>query len=785
MRLWYRKPAEQWTQALPLGNGRMGAMVYGQPLREKISLNEDTLWAGGPRDTLVPGAKEGIEKATRLAEEGRLAQAGKVIDEEVLGPYTQSYLPLGDLLMVMEGLDGKTVTDYQRSLDLDTALHRVSFAVEGVTYEQEAFVSAPGQALVVRLKASQPGSLSLRIALDSQLRHNISVEGSLLTLTGLAPSYAAPNYLKDVQEPIVYAEEDDKKGMRFCCQAVVMSDSGTVWNEGEWLAVRGAGWVELRVFAHTSYNGFDHQPYTQGRDERALVAQSRAACADQDYEALKAAHIADYQRYYNRVELHFDAGAEEDLPTDERLRAFQKSQNDPRLYEMLFQYGRYLTICGSRPGTQATNLQGIWNHHLQPPWSSNYTININTEMNYWPTECANLSEMHAPLFDLIDKLRVTGAKTAQAYYGAGGAVSHHNTDIWGLSTPVGEKNPGMYGCCFWNMSFGWLTRHLFEHYEYTLDTNFLQNRAYPAIRDAAQFYLDCLKENEEGYLWMPLATSPENAFVYEGEVTKIARFATMTNAIMREVFGNVLRCCEILQIDADFADRVSAALNRLPPYRIGSQGQMLEWNEEYPEAEVHHRHISHLYPLYPAWEATPECNPTLASACRRSLEIRGDDGTGWSLGWKINAWARLRQGNHALQLLKNQLRLVEDNAKENYSNGGGTYENLFDAHPPFQIDGNFAACAGVCEMLVQSRGQEIDLLPALPDELGTGRVRGLRVKNGLTLDLEFKDGQLVRAAVQSTVPQKRVLRFRCAGKTVEKEVADAGFVLTAADFAGC
>lgn len=782
MKLWYQQPAAQWTQALPLGNGRIGAMVYGDPVSETISLNEDTLWSGHPRNTLVPNAATGLEKAAHLTEEGHFSEAGAVLDQQVLGAYTQSYLPFGDLRLHFDTIDPAAITGYVRALDLQTAVHHSAFTANGVRYETEAFVSAPDQVLVLRLTASSAAALHLRIGFDCKLRHGVCAEENTLTLTGLAPSYIAPSYLGEMENAIVYEEADDQKGMRFIGQAVAEASGGTVAAAGDTLRISAADTVEIRVFLHTSYNGFDRSPYTEGKDERALLESCKKACQKQSYQALLSRHLADYEPLYRRVSLSFEGGAARELPTDVRLRQFKTHRNDPRLYEMIFQYGRYLTIACSRPGTQAANLQGIWSHHLRAPWSSNYTLNINTEMNYWPTEAVNLPECHAPLFDLVDKLCRTGGEAAAHYYRADGAVAHHNSDLWGLATPVGQNTPGMYGCCFWNHAFGWLTRHLFEHYEYSLDRAFLAERAYPVIRAAAQFYLDCLTRTAEGTLPLTPATSPENAFLYKGEIVKLSKAATMGTAIMREVFQHTLDCCALLSIDSDFAEQVRAACSLLPPYKIGSKGQMLEWDEEFEEAEPHHRHISHLYPLYPAEEAAPHRSPALANACKRALELRGDSGTGWSLGWKINEWARLGDGDHALELLKNQLRLVEDDAAENYSDGGGTYANLFDAHPPFQIDGNFAACAGICEMLVQCSGQDIYLLPALPKALPTGSLRGLRVKGGMTLDLAFADGALTTAVFRPAVSAVRTVRFHYAGKAAVRTVSGGDVVLTPDSF---
>ncbi|HZJ82749.1 MAG TPA: glycoside hydrolase family 95 protein, partial [Clostridia bacterium] len=405
------------------------------------------------------------------------------------------------------------------------------------------------------------------------------------------------------------------------------------------------------------------------------------------------------------------------------------------------------------------------------PWSSNYTLNINTEMNYWPAEICNLSELHQPLLELINELRITGAKTAKLHYGVDGFVVHHNTDIWRLSNPVGNFGRGMAGCAFWPMAAGWLCQHLFEHYEYTLDKEFLRDTGYPAIRDAAKFYMDMLVEDEDGYLIMAPSTSPENIFLYDGEVCKVSKTATMTMAIVREVFNNCIKCSEILNMDKEFAREIRSKIPKLFPYQIGSKGQLLEWEEEFEELEPHHRHISHIYPLHPGFEITPLDTPELAEACKKSLLLRGDDGTGWSLGWKINTWARLHDGNHALKLLKRQLFYVSEN-NTNYTDGGGTYMNLFDAHPPFQIDGNFGACAGIAEMFLQSYDGKVLILPALPDELANGHIKGLCAKGGIVTNILFRDGKLHKMGFYTKSEGSRVVTFIYNGRSLQMEVAE-------------
>ncbi len=780
MKLWYKQPAGIWNEALPSGNGRIGAMVYGRTIEEIISLNEDTLWSGYPRNTLRMGADEAIKQAEELVSHNQFAEAGEILDKYVLGEYSQGYLPFGDLKLNFLGVDEKNINLYERELDLNTALQRVSFISNGIKYKREIFVSEPDQVLVIKLMTSEAQKLNMEMGFSCQLKHSVSTEDHVVSLSGVAPSFVYPSYYKpEIEEPAIYEEDDAKKGMRFYGEAVIASTDGTVENGETSLMVSCASNIEIRLFLGTSYSGFDKLPYLEGMDEVAKVKKQKYTCESISYEQLKQRHTQDYYLYYKRVELSLaQTDKEENIATDERMIRFQKTQQDPFLYELLFEYGRYLMISSSRKGTQATNLQGIWNHLLRPSWSSNYTLNINTEMNYWPTECIGLPECHVPLFALIEKLRIVGRKTAKKYYGARGAVAWHNSDIWGLATPTGKEMSGFYSCCYWNMSFGWLTRHLFEHYEYSLDECFLRDTAYPVIKDAVEFYLDRLVENEDGYLWMLASTSPENRFLYKGENLGISKFTTMSNAIIREVFQNFLKCVEILKIDAEMREQVKFAINKLPPFKIGRYGQMLEYDEEFEEQDLHHRHISHLYALYPACEAAEYNNEKLAQACRRTLERRGDEGTGWSLAWKICAWARLGDADHALKLLKRQLQLVGDVQTENYSDGGGTYANLLCAHPPFQIDGNFGACAGICEMLVQCCNNDIYLLPALSAEIGNGYVRGLRVKNSMTLDMEFENGELKKAVLHPVSYNARRVKIHYKKSVVEKIVTHSELIIS-------
>lgn len=757
LKLWYRQPAELWTDSLPLGNGRIGAMVFGGIKKERIGLNEDTLWSGSPCDKNNAHAAEYLEQARELCREKKFRQAQELIEKKMQGDYTESYLPLGDLTIEFPEIDEGEVTEYYRDLDLNQAVCHTAYRSAGVQYSREVFVSQPAQMLVMSICADKAGAVSLEVNWSCPLKHRLAALRDELVVEGECPSHVEPSYIPS-ENPIVYKQEDGKRGIGFGCVVKVVAMGGVTENRGNKLCVTGADRVEIRFAVRTSFHGYNKLPYLEGQEYRRRVREDLYAQEKKSYIRLKQEHVEDYKKYFDRVELSL-VDQEDLLPTDIRLRDFDSQKGDKHLYELLFQYGRYLMIAGSREGTQPTNLQGIWNQEMRAPWSSNYTLNINTEMNYWPAEICNLSELHQPLFDMTEELRDTGARTARLHYGAKGVAVHHNSDLWRTSNPVGRTVEGSAGYAYWSLAFGWLCAHLYEHYEYTGDLEFLEKKTYPAIKDAALFYLDMLTEDRNHHLILSPATSPENAFLYEGEVCKVAETTTMSTAIIKEVFAHVIACCRILSVDEEFAELVREKLERLRPYEIGKKGGMMEWDEDFEDVEVTHRHISHLYPLHPGNEITPEKTPCLAEACKCSLLMRGDDGTGWSLGWKMNAWARLRDGNHAEKLLKQQLRFV-DTSTTNYSSGGGSYRNLFDAHPPFQIDGNFAASAGIAQLFLQSYPDRILLLPALPDTWGTCYVKGLCAMGNVVLDIYVEDGLLDKAIVHVKHTWKETLQIK-------------------------
>jgi alpha-L-fucosidase 2 len=728
--LWYRQPAATWTEALPVGNGRLGAMIFGGIAQERIQINEDTLWGGAPHDYTSPGAREHLAQLRDLIFAGRIAEAEK-LTADMMGRPTllMPYQAFCDLHLLVEGTDG--AERYQRSLLLDEAVTTVTYRAGGIQFRREVIASHPGQVLAVRLTADQPGSQNLTIALDSpQPGAVVRTYGNTLELTGQIQPRENPaqSWIGSWSQP----------GLRYAGLAQVQTEGGTVTAENGRLVVRMADAVTILFSGATSFRS-----YTDITGDALAWARAFLDAAwPMPYEMLRAAHVSDHQALFRRVDL--DLGAGPDLPTDQRIAAV-KTQADPALASLYFQFGRYLLIASSRPGGQPANLQGLWNEQLRPPWGSKWTTNINLQMNYWLAEAGALWETQTPLWDLIADLQITGSETARVHYGARGWVLHHNTDLWRAAAPV----DGPWGV--WPMGAVWLANQMWDHYRFSLDRRFLEKRAWPAMQGAVRFVLDTLVEAPAGSRFAgKLVTnpsfSPENTYLLNGQKAQLTYAATMDLELIRELFDAFAQASQLLDREAATREEALKAKSRLPPLQIGARGQLQEWIEDYPEFEPEHRHVSHLWALYPGHGIAPGVTPELAAAARRTLELRGDGGTGWSKAWKIALWARLRDGDHAHLMFRG---LLEES----------TLPDMFDTHPPFQIDGNFGAAAAIAEMLVQSDDDAVWLLPALPSAWPQGRLRGLRARGGIAVDMQWRGGKLERAALTANTNRSVTVRY--------------------------
>lgn len=744
--LWYRQPAKVWTEALPIGNGRLGAMIFGGIEGERIQLNEDTLWGGSPYNPANPEALSALPEVRKLVFAGKYKEAEALIQAKMMSkPIKQMpYQTIGDLRLAFP--DAKEVSNYRRDLNIDKAISTVTYQIDGVRFTREMFATAVDNVIVIRLTADKKGQISFSAAMQTPQKGSVTVENdNTLVLNGKNGASSGIEGKLNFQTRVllknfggkIEASCGDEKPLSAEYSPIGKNDAIPPIQKS-CLSIKNADSVTIFISAATSYKNYNDISSDQNAKAKLPITTASA----KTYEILKTKHIADYQKYFRRVSLNL--GESSNLPTDERIKNFATA-NDSDFAALYFQFGRYLLIASSRPKSQPANLQGIWNDSMSPPWNSKYTININTEMNYWLAEPTNLSEMTEPLFDLISDISKTGAVTAKTNYGAKGWVTHHNTDLWRATGPI---DSAFYGT--WSTGGAWLTTHLWEHYEYTGDKKFLA-KIYPILKGSSEFFVDYLVEDKNGFLVTNPTMSPENRHLFD---TSIAAGTTMDSQIIRDLFTNTIKASEILKTDANFAKILAEKRAKLSPNKIGKAGQLQEWLEDWDltAKDLHHRHVSHLYGAFPSWQINNVDTPALANAVKKTLEMRGDDSTGWAIGWRLNLWARLRDGEHAYKILELLLRPER------------TYPNMFDAHPPFQIDGNFGGTNGIAEMLMQNRLKddvvEIYLLPALPNKFANGAITGLRARNNITIDLKWQNGKLVSAKLRSPNKSKIAVFYK-------------------------